>query len=511
MCGFIGILSNKENRQSCFERGLAAIQPRGTSIDLHQNTDELYGYCRLPTDDVSNTSLNEISTEPVKLLFNGLITNAPELQKVYNLPTNVAGSDQQCLRVGLELYGTAFLSHCRGMFALAFVTAQHITLARDTVGIKPLYYIYDAGTFAFASEYKALRYLELPVHEVLPGQIIRFERSTKDLIMQRFRYTDAENSNMKQLLTRAVVEPTRRYLENSTKPVALLLSGGLDSSITTKLLVDGLPKQYLTRLRAFCIGEVSASDVRLAKRLAASLGLSLTHVQPHTGTASLRQLPKIVYDTESPHARVAKVALLYDALATEIKRQGIDIVIGGEGADELFYGYHRFIEGLSHSQMDQLFTAFYHDVFPGTLLQRYDRIFARHQIEGRVPYLDQAIVSFAKRLQAHQKVMLTSNGHISKLPLRELAKEIGLPAYIYNRSKEKMTSGATGKQNDSSTKGYLEQETKSVAGMSFQRLVTLLYRLQFSSIAVRKSVKTEAALQRLAAQMRQSTEEISYA
>ncbi len=503
MCGFIGILSDKAAVRGGFEAGLAAIYDRGVSVDRFESGGEQYGYVRLPTDDVSNEVLGEIAAGASKLFFNGLLTNVDYLAQRFSLPAEARRSDAVCLRLGLEQDGAAFLQRCRGMFAIGLVTAEVVMLVRDTIGVKPLYYAYEGGTFAFASELKALRALGLPVCEVAPGQIVRYERATQEVVLESFAYENMGEytpAELEACLTEAIVVPTRRYLEDSDKSVAVLLSGGVDSSITAGVLAANLSLEHKQRLVAFCIGDEGSADLEAAQKLARQLELTFVRVRPHSAEVSLRRLPEIVYAVESPYARVAKVGLLYDALAQEIKRQGIDVVIGGEGADELFHGYHRFIDGLTHEQSGVLFGLFFAGIFPSTLLRRYDRIFARRQIEGRVPYLDQEVVALAGRIESIEKVRYEVAGHTSKLPLRALAKKLGLPAYIYDRAKEKMTSGATGKPNEARRNGYLEAESYETAGVSFEEATQMLYGLQFGKVLVSaEGTLTEEAVSGLAA------------
>lgn len=498
MCGFIGLISPHQADHELFTEAAQKVAVRGNAPHaLRLDTHESYSYARLPTDDVTNQTLARISPGPSFLLFNGLVTNTTELSDAFQLSSAARNSDHKCLQEGFKRNGEAFFERCRGMFACAFVTNTSVVLTRDTIGIKPLYYIHDGMVFAFASEMKALQPFARPIHEVLPGGIVRFHKADGRIHVRRFRYTpnNTADEKLEALLYEATVVPTQRYLEQAPqKRVALLLSGGLDSSLLAQLLVNYLPVEHRKRLIAFSIGNQTSSDVAIAKRLAVHLQLTHVHVPLPDDQIMLERLKEVVYRTESPYARVSKVALLYNELASAIKKYGIDVVVGGEGADELFFGYHRFIENLTHHQSRILFEGFYKEIFPQTLLQRFDRIFAGHKIEGRVPFLDQAVVDFAFKLSAEDKVHYTHNNHVSKVPLRQLAKQLGLPEYAYLRGKEKMTAGATGKDNSGGSKGYLEEMAQKMYHKSFKELVCEYYAEHFSSVLRRASLATEEAL-----------------
>ncbi|HEX6462676.1 MAG TPA: asparagine synthase-related protein [Candidatus Saccharimonadales bacterium] len=507
MCGFIGILSEKHNWQDHFDTSFAAIWPRGTTNDQFHGNNESYGYARLPTDDIHNDALNQINGARPSLLFNGLITNADELAVAFKLSEGAEASDTQCLREGLAATGKQFVKHLRGMFAFAGITETEVTLVRDGIGVKPLYYVFEGGDFAFASEQKALQLMEATIHEVQPGQIVTYSKLDKTIARQRYDYVHRGSDAPHQLLDclhASVIRPTERYLAHSQKKVGLLLSGGLDSSLTAGLMAKFLPPRLKQKIQAFCIGEPRSQDIQAAKQLADQLGFPLIEVRPYSVEASMRMLPEIVYQAESPHARVIKVALLYDALAKAIQKAGIEVVVGGEGADELFFGYQRFIDGLTHEQSEELFSTFFSGVFPHTLLQRFDRIMARHQIEGRVPYLDQELICLARQIPPAEKVIHSQDGneYVSKQPLRVLAREIGLPAYIYDRPKEKMTSGATGYQNEAGKRGYLEDEAFRATGMYFQEAVVMLYKLYFGDRLSQEDISTEDRVMHVVAHYR---------
>jgi asparagine synthetase B (glutamine-hydrolysing) len=487
MCGIIGFISKSENSvKDVFDTNYQSILDRGRYFKKVELPYESYGYVRLPTDAIEVRSIDEIQKlQNSYLLYNGLITNTEDLCKLFFLPDEIMQSDTQCLHHGFSSYNVAFLSHCRGMFAFAHITQESITLVRDTIGIKPLYYVNTEQIFGFCSEIKGLKNLmNAQVYETLPGEIITYHKKTKRIIKGIFSYDSYkryQKTDLKKCLIESVVVPTRRYLlQSNKKNVAILLSGGVDSSLLLGLLAQNLSQEEKKRVIGFCVGLTDAPDTIIAHKLASSLQIKLIHVLPFSEKEALEKIPEIVYKVESIHARVARVALLQDALAKKIKEMGIEVVLSGEGADELFYGYERFINGLQKEQIQIMFTYFFHNVFCYTLLQRYERIFAKQQIEGRVPFLDQELVELAKQFTVEEKIQQFSQQVLSKIPIRLLAKEIGLPEYVYDRPKIKMTVGATKKINEDSEEGYLEAYIQQKRKMTFSHFVQEIYRHYFS-------------------------------
>lgn len=499
MCGIIGFLSKEKDCRVLLKKFVHGIKDRGVTLDAFFSKNESYGYARLPTDGVNKKSLNAIQHENgVSILFNGLITNVDDLCTMFDLSQQAKESDTQCLLIGFTKYGETFLAKCRGMFAFAFISKDEVVLVRDTVGIKPLYFENSADIFAFSSEIKGLPALA-KAQEILPGQIVTYNKKTKEISFSNFLYKSYKNFTKNQLLeclTESIVVPTQRYVQQTkNKKIGILLSGGVDSSLVAKILVDNIAKDEKKRLIVFCVGEKTSKDTIIARKLAKELEIKLEIVEPYSARESLKKLKQVIEKVESKHARVIKVALLQEVLAERIKSFDIDILISGEGADELFFGYKRFIEGLLPSQTEKLFNIFYSKVFYYTLLQRYERIFARSQIEGRVPFLDQELIELSKQFSPQEKIYYFGNSFIVKVPLRKLAQKIGLPPYIYQREKEKMTHGATGQDNEQNSNGYLEKEAQQITGKTFTGLVEEYYKSLFPlQIPEYKSVVTEDQL-----------------
>jgi len=183
--------------------------------------------------------------------------------------------------------------------------------------------------------------------------------------------------------------------------------------------------------------------------------------------------------------------LLQDALAEQLQKRGIHVVISGEGADELFYGYERFINGLRKKDIETIFSYFFNNVFYNTLLQRFERIFAKRQIEGRVPFLDQELVILANKFTTDEKIKYYDT-MLSKMPLRNLAKKIGLPAYIYLRQKVKMTEGVTKLKNAESENGYLEASIKKQLNKTFGMYVYESYaKYEYTALSAESFLGTE--------------------
>ena len=487
MCGIIGFVNKKNvSIKDIFQNSYPSIIDRGIVFDSVNFRNEAYGFSRLPTDALENTDLHTLQKiNEGYFLFNGLITNVPDLRNLFELPNSSSESDTLSLGYGYSIYGRKFLSHCRGMFAFAYVTKNTIILARDTIGIKPLYYINSEKIFGFCSEIKGLGIYEGNIEEVLPGELIIYNKKTKKVTKEKFVYKTYKNytkEDLQDCLVESIILPTTRYLQQTKdKRIGILLSGGIDSSLIFQIIRMHLSKDLQKRIVYFTLGTNYSSDKIFVKKLIKKANIDHVEVMPYSSKNSLLKLPELIYKVESSLSRVIKVSLLQDALAKKMQDMGLHVVISGEGADELFYGYERFINGLNLNQVKEMYTYFFSKVFYYTLLQRYERTFARRQIEGRVPFLDQELILVSKKISPEEKIGHFEGQLLSKLPLRIIGKLLGLHKEIYLRKKEKMTVGATKYQNTLMNNGYLEKYVQNAKGVTCEQFINDHYNTYFKN------------------------------
>ncbi|WP_197435613.1 asparagine synthase-related protein [Agrobacterium vitis] len=476
MCGFIGFShANLSVHKEALDQSISEISPRGTSVHTLHLEHVSLGYARLPTDAVHSEKDNEINVVcDGTILFNGIITNVEDLCDMFDLGPECRQLDTTCIREGFLRFGATFLERVRGMFAFAIITEQKITLVRDTIGIKPLYYQFGRELIGFSSEIKGLHKADPnePIHELFPGQILTVELQAGRKNLQTFQYNAYKFNHKSQLdecVREAVVFPTLRYLQQTDKKVGILLSGGLDSSLLCYVLFTNLPAAFRNRICVFTLGYEDSDDVQFARIVQRQLGIDVTYLKPWSDDETLIHIDEVIHKVESADPRVVKVALLQDVLARALEEREIQVLISGEGADELFFGYERFIENLTPEQSEFFFTSFMREIFPQTLLQRYDRQFARRCIEGRVPFLDQELIELSKLFLPHEKVLMRNGVVFNKAPLRKLATSLGLDEKVANREKVKMTKGVTKQENnEDESNGFLEQLFRENKDLSFR-------------------------------------------
>ena len=377
MCGIAGKLfldGQQPVDRDLIERMLAVIAHRGPDGQGKYFSGPVgLGHRRLAIIDLSTGDqpmTNENGT--IWLVYNGEIYNFPELRKELIHKGHVfhSTSDTEVIIHLYEEYGTECVSRLRGMFAFALWddTAKFLFLARDRVGIKPLYYVNTGKALLFASEIKALLCEPTVQREVNPATIHRFLsflylpgdqtlfRGIRKLepghylVAQRGQVTchqywdlhfqpDEAGRDLNQACDelRALVTRTVREHMISDVPVGVLLSGGIDSTVVLSCAVQETGK----RINTFTIGfegEEFDDERPFARLVAERFGTEHHEMTISPGEFS-GFLPAYVRHMEEPVCEAPAIALYF---VSKLARQHVTVVLSGEGGDEAFGGYQTY-------------------------------------------------------------------------------------------------------------------------------------------------------------------------
>lgn len=377
MCGIVGVVSG-DLRQLNAETALASLAHRGPDtgdfiVEDHGDKSVFLGHRRLSILDLTDAGKQPMSENGVTLIYNGEIYNYAELKRAHlggqsfrsNTDTEVI------LRLYLK-FGMSFLNHLRGDFAMAILdrNEQKVVLARDPVGVKPLYVYRSGETLAFASEIKALRAAGLnltfdreavsdflvfkynPLQQTLfqevkkltPGSSIEFDLTTGRESERRFKRLTSSNQPFGGRLRQATGE-LRERLDEAIRlrlmgdvPIANFLSGGIDSSIIAYALKEGNHTHYCSvKSRSDLKAEGTTSDGYYAKRLAKDWDLDLRLMPIGLDSLSEEELDRAVWSTDE---LIADGSIIPAMLMAEQAARRHRVVLSGMGADELFFGYN---------------------------------------------------------------------------------------------------------------------------------------------------------------------------
>jgi asparagine synthase (glutamine-hydrolysing) len=380
MCGICGILNWTSDTPSAVLTAMTErIAHRGPDQAGHWHTSNTshtptvgLGFRRLAILDLSPAGHQPMTNETgdLQLVFNGEIYNTPTLRKTLARLGHIFRSrtDTECVLHGYETWGVEVLQQLRGMFAFALWDSpnQRLLLARDRVGIKPLYYYWDGKQFAFASEIKALltlpqadlrvdlsavwdfpTYLYIPapktayqfIRQLPAGHFLTLQAGQAPIIQSYWDLQDWNcdvNATWTATQEAYLLEKLRETVQAhllADVPLGSLLSGGLDSS-----LVSVLASEYsLEPLKTFSIGfdVESASELPYARQVAAQISAQ-PFEQIVTGAGLDEQLGQMLSLYDQPFGDASAIPTL---AVSQLAVQQVKVALAGDGGDEIFGGY----------------------------------------------------------------------------------------------------------------------------------------------------------------------------
>ena len=385
------------------------------------------------------------------LAANGEIYNHRELrsqlQGQYEFKTE---SDCEVLLALYQEKGPDFIDELNGIFGFALYDQEKDSylIARDHMGIIPLYMGWDSnGTFYVASELKALEGVCSKIELFPPGHYLTSEMdapkqwytrdwSTYDTVAEAETSIDALHDALSNAVHRQLM---------SDVPYGVLLSGGLDSSITSALAKKFAAKRvesndeqsaWWPQLHSFSVGLEGSPDLAAARKVADHIG-TVHHEIEFTIQEGLDAIRDVIYHLETYDITTVRASTPMFLMARMIKSLGIKMVLSGEGADELFGGYLYFHKAPNAQEFHE------ETVRKLDKLHQYDCLRANKSlaawgIEGRVPFLDKEFIDVAMRINPKDKMI---NGErMEKWVLRK-AFEKYLPESVAWRQKEQFSDG----------------------------------------------------------------------
>lgn len=436
MCGISGVWGDTE--ESYVRKMMGKQAHRGPDGEgLHIERDKgVFGHRRLSIMDPEGGDqpiYNE--TQSAVIVANGEIYNHDalrrQLQPGHRFNTT---SDTETILHLFEEEGEAAVRKLDGMFAFAVAQPDSLFLARDPIGIKPLYYGASEESLYFASELKALADWTDSVQEFPPGT---FYHSGRGFVP----YYNVPQTKPQAGSVSDQIQAVRRTLEAAVNkrlmsdvPLGAFLSGGLDSSI-----IAALARQQMDELHTFSVGLEGSPDIEAARLVSDHID-SIHHEYLYTPQEALSKLPEVIYHLESFDQDLVRSAIP-TYFCARLASDYVKVILTGEGADELFagYTYYKDIEGdeALHRELHRSVTSLHN-----LNLQRVDRLTMRHGLEGRVPFLDIDLIELAQTIPPQLKLARRNSGRlVEKWILRKACEDL-LPAEIVWRDKEQFDEGS---------------------------------------------------------------------
>jgi diphthine-ammonia ligase len=453
MCGITGIF-NQEEAESKVAKALKILKNRGKDASRTM---------QIPGGVLGHTLHSIVGHVPQPIMGKGILTanceiyNWQEINKIYDLS---AENDAELLLKFLDKFKTTKINELDGVFAFAYYSDKKIILARDFLGVKPLWYVHNEDDFAFASEKKALESLGyIDIQELNPRNILTYDIETKKLISEQrdfFNYLPEHKNSYKK-----IKETTKSLLQEAIdkripkKKFGLLFSGGIDSTFLAKHFKDN-NNEFTCYTAVLDSDTVIPSDLAAAQKVAKELNLNLK-----IKTIKQKDIPhylkKIVPLIEDSNVVKVGVALTF-YLACEMAREdGCKVIFSGLGSEEIFAGYDRHKKSANINQecVSGLLKMYERDLY------RDDVLTMDNNLELRLPFLDHDLVNYALKIPTKHKI----KDEITKYILRDIAFKDGIPKEFAFRKK---TAAQYGSRLDNAL-GKLAKKNKFSSKSSYLR------------------------------------------
>ena len=456
MCGIVCAFDLKQSQEDLRPQILEMskrIRHRGPDWSgIFSNEKALMGHERLAiVDPTSGNQPLYSQNGRYVLAANGEIYNHQELRKQFEGKYNFStASDCEVILALYQEKGPSFVDEMNGIFGFAIYDTQEDTyfIARDHMGIIPLYMGWDQhGTFYVASELKALEGVCTKIELFPPGHYYY----SKDDSPVRWYTRDwmeydavKENSTSINDIHDALADAVHRQLMSDV-PYGVLLSGGLDSSVTSALAKRFAAKRiesgdeqtaWWPQLHSFSVGLEGSPDLAAAQKVADHIG-TVHHEIKFTIQEGLDAIRDVIFHLETYDITTVRASTPMYLMARAIKALGIKMVLSGEGADELFGGYLYFHKAPTAKDFHE------ETVRKLDKLHQYDCLRANKSlaawgIEGRVPFLDKEFMDVAMRINPQDKMINAER--MEKWVVRK-AFEDYLPESVAWRQKEQFSDG----------------------------------------------------------------------
>ena len=442
MCGISAIIgSESPDLEEQLKQSLSKIIHRGSSnFEYKILNGASLGTNRLPITGRSTGQqpvFNEDGT--IFAILNGEIFNYKEIREGLILKghTFKSDTDTEVLVHLYEEYGSEMVSHIDSemySFVVFDTKTKDFYVARDRFGVKPLYYAIDArsGNYHFASELKQLSQFDFlkeildfpPAHYMYNGELNSYYKIS---VSEEVKDEQTAVTN----LTKLIIDAVKKRVDTDL-PIAVLLSGGVDSS-----LIMEIANRFHSDVTGYVLGRPGSSDYEAALKLCKDYKYKYKIVYPDVDYST--EIEQVLYHLELYEAQVIRQSFALDILSRAVARDGYRVALVGDASDEIFGGYNEFVR-LSDENINsgcELITnslARSHNV-------RLDRMSMKHTLEVRAPFFDTLVVDYAMTITGSLKVSRKDHKTTTKYLIRRIASQF-LPDYIAFRYKVPFSNGA---------------------------------------------------------------------
>ena len=462
MCGIFSILNNSyqdDDVEKAFKKGHKR-GPESSVIKFYNDQNCVFGFHRLAINGFKNPKSEQpLQYENCILICNGEIYNWKYLHKILNIPMD-SNSDCEIIIHLYKKFGIKYtLQLLDGVFALALydMIEECIYFARDTFGIRPLFYAYSNKheSVCFSSVIKCFTPLEkygiLNIKQIDPGSYTMFKKygtNNWKLIDYCKTFINLPVINNKHfgfeecssMIFNSLSNAVKKRIDNTDRPIACLLSGGLDSSLIAALVKKNLPKDV--ELHTWCIGFEGSEDLYYANKVASHLNTN-HHSILVKEEEFLNAIPDVIEAIESYDTTTVRASVGNWLISKYIKENSeAKVVFNGDGSDELSGGYMYFHYAPNQIDFDFECRRLLNDIQYFDVL-RSDRSISSHGLEARTPFLDITFVQNYLSIPQDLRYRSHKTGCEKFLIRTAFDKSNLLPNEVLWRTKEAFSDGVS--------------------------------------------------------------------
>ena len=403
-----------------------------------------------------------LTTDNCTLVFEGRIYPSSKITDTASLVEKLKSNPAQTAKTIIKNYN--------GDYTFAIATSDSIIIGRDSMGVVPLYFGRNKTLCAFASERKALWKIGLRKVKSFPPGNIAVVRKDARILFELVRTIeqpplkplemDSATKRIQMLLLQSI-----RDRVSDMREVAVAFSGGLDSS-----LIAFLTQKCRVKIQLITVGLETMPETVYAEDAAKALDMPI-HVKTYSGGDVEKVLPKVLWLVEEPDFLKVSIAIPLYWTAEFAATHGLNVLLAGQGADELFGGYRRYSNDYVRYGEEFVQKTIFNDIVKmhENNFERDSKICNFHNTELRLPFATYQMAKFAATLPLPLKIE-PPNDLLRKTVLRKVAEDIGLPRFIVNKPKRAIQY-ATGvnkvikklaKKKGYSTKEYLQEMFQTI-------------------------------------------------
>ena len=466
MCGIFALIGKTPYTETEIRNASLKGQRRGPEYSTLMSlpNDIKLGFHRLAINGLNSDSHQPINIEnKYSLICNGEIYNYKELYAEMKIKPETDSDCEVILHIYKNYGVDGIFRLVDGVFAFVLVdmSENKVVVARDAFGVRPMFTALDkeGSIFGFASEMKQLHALpgseKYTIRQFEPGTYTSYsyngalwehlanERFANLPYMTRMDFPFPSEYSIYKYIGQIgcrLQEAVQKRVQTTDRPIACLLSGGLDSSLVTALVAMNHPDK--SKLETYSIGFPGSVDLKYAEKVAAHLGTKHTSIEV-TEQEFLNAIPEVIYAIESYDTTTVRASVGNFLVAKYIKEHSnAKVIFNGDGSDEMTGGYLYFHECPSSIEFDMECRRLIKNIHYFDVL-RSDRCISYHGLEARTPFLDRSLVehyfTIPREMRNHNIVK-----EAEKYILRQcLGYKNILPDEVLHRTKEAFSDGVS--------------------------------------------------------------------